>query len=109
MIFLVGAGLTAVAGGITIWSGLDTQNNPGKDTVREACVGQGEDCPEYQDGLKRQRRTNVLLGVTGGLAVVTGVIGVFFTDWRGKKTEQASVEPFMTLGSGASVGARGRF
>ncbi|MCA9597624.1 MAG: hypothetical protein KC776_30135 [Myxococcales bacterium] len=108
-VFFVGAGLTAVAGGVTIWSGIDTQNNPGKDKVREDCAGLGTDCPTYQDGLDKQRRTNVLIGVTAGLGVVTGVIGAFFTDWSGGDSapkKSAAVEPWVGVGA---VGARGRF
>lgn len=121
-IFWVGASLTAVSGVVTLWSGLDTQNNPGADTVREECRGQGETCPEYQDGLKRQNRTNILLGVTGGLAVFT-VVAAVMTDWSGgaPPTEQGfalrhprkktafEVEPWLSVGQGATIGATGRF
>lgn len=110
LVFFVGAGLTAVAGGLTIWSGIDTQNNPGKDKVREQCAGQGTSCPAYQDGLDRQNRTNLLLGVTAGVGVVSGVIGAFFTDWSGKADKKsAGISPFVEVGRGASVGARGSF
>lgn len=107
-VFFIGASLSVIAGGVTVWSGLDTQNNPGKDKVREECAGQGEDCPAYQDGLDRQRRTNILLGVTGGLTFTTIVIGAFFTNWSGGSSEKKSahVEPWVGLGS---MGARGRF
>lgn len=107
VVFFIGAGLTVVAAGVTVWSGIDTQNNPGKDKVREECAGQGTSCPAYQDGLDRQNRTNILLGVSAGLAVTSGVIGALFTDWSsGTKQDSARVEPWLGLGS---VGARGRF
>lgn len=108
-VFFVGAGLTVVAGAATVWSGLDTQNNPGPDAVREGCAGQGTDCELYQDGLDRQRRTNVLIGVTAGLGVVSGVIGAFLTDWSGGSDKKAAVQPYVNVLGGASVGARGRF
>jgi hypothetical protein len=85
-LFFVGAGLTVVAGGITIWSGIDTVNNPGADAVKRDCAGKGEDCPAYQDGLSKQRRTNVLIGVTAGLGVATVLVGALFTDWSGGKS-----------------------
>src|SRR6187402_546329 len=87
VVFIVGAGLTAVAGGITIWSGLDTQNNPGADKVRSTCqAGNTEECQSlYQKGVDSQHRTNILLGVTAGVGVATAVIGAFFTDWGGSK------------------------
>jgi hypothetical protein len=78
----VGFGLTAVLAGVSVWSGLDAKSNPGTAKVKEQCVGLGESCPVYQDGLSRQKRTNVLLGVTGGAALVTGVIALFLTDWK---------------------------
>jgi hypothetical protein len=82
--------VTAVFGGITVWSGLDTLNNPGPDEVRAACVGRGTSCPEYQEGLDKQARTNYLLLGTGiGVASVT-VIGLFFTDWGQDQGRESS-------------------
>jgi hypothetical protein len=76
---LIGGALTAVAGGFTIASGLDTVSK------RDAFLGD-----KTQDRLdtafSSQSRTNVLLGTTIGLGVVTGVIAVFFTEWSGSVT-----------------------
>ena len=122
-VFFVGAGVTAVLGGVTLWSGIDTQNNPGADRVREACSSGSSECDSlYQDGLGKQHRTNALLGVTAGVGVATAVVGMFFTDWGGSKkpapnAEEAaqarpkgfSIQPWVSVGSGASVGALGRF
>jgi hypothetical protein len=119
-VFWVSASLTAVSGVVTIWSGLDTQNNPGPDVVKEKCKGLGEDCPEYQDGLQRQQRTNILLGVTGGLAAFT-VVSAILTDWsdspapstaaKGRKRPETAwaVEPWLSVGHHNAVGAMGRF
>jgi len=126
--FWVGVGLTAVLSGVTIWSGLDTQNNPGADKVRDACKrladgSQGSDCETlYNQGLDKQHRTNLLLGVTAGVGVATAVVGAFFTNWGGGSkpapdAEEAarargkgfSIQPWLAIGSGASVGALGRF
>jgi hypothetical protein len=123
VVFWVGTGLTAVLGGVTLWSGIDTQNNPGADRVREACKSGSSECDSlYQDGLGKQHRTNALLGATAGVGVVTAVVGIFFTDWGGSKkpasdTAEAgkarpqgfSIQPWVSVGSGASVGALGRF
>ena len=49
-VFIIGAGLTAVGAGLTIWSGIDTQNNPGADAVKADCVGQGTSCPRVPAG-----------------------------------------------------------
>ena len=107
VVFLVGAGLTAVAGGLTIWSGIDTENNPGQDAVRTQCAGQGDSCQLYQDGRAKQLRTNILLGATIGLGVVTGVIGVFFTQWSHPKPASTTgyFEPY--FGGDAHSGTAG--
>lgn len=80
-VFFTGLLITAGLGGTTIWSGVDTVNNPGADAVRVACAGQGTDCPAYQDGRDKQLRTNVLIGATAGAAALTAVFGLFVTDW----------------------------
>jgi hypothetical protein len=118
-IFFVGVGLTAVVGGITIWSGIDTLNNPGTDAVKEECKTPGPKCDElYQQGVDNQRRTNILIGVTAGVAVATGLIGVLATDWSGGKSAPAAtallarpklnVTPWASL-DGGGVQAVGRF
>jgi hypothetical protein len=102
-IFFVGAGLTAVVGGITVWSGIDTVNNPGADKVEEECRGQGESCALYQEGLSKQRRTNVLIGVTAGLGVATLVVGLFATDWSGGKSASAPAGAAKRLRPGVAM------
>jgi hypothetical protein len=121
-VFWVGAALTVVSGAVTVWSGLDTQNNPGPNKVRDACQAMQGDCQSlYQQGLDKQHRTNILIGVTAGVGVVTAVVGAFFTDWSSEKKPEPdaqalntrkkgfSIEPWLSVGSGASVGALGRF
>lgn len=126
-VFWVGVGVTAALGATTLWSGIDTQNNPGPDRVRDACKSvdasgaHSSECDSlYNEGVDKQHRTNLLLGVTAGVGVATAVVGAFFTNWGGSKkadTQEAkkvrpdgfSVEPWLAIGSGASVGARGRF
>jgi hypothetical protein len=119
-VFWVGAGLTAVAGGVTIWSGVDTINNPGADRVRNECSD--EDCQLYKDGVAKQDRTNVLIGVTGALGLATILVGALATDWSGGSKDEAGLtvrrssqgyrrvelEPWVGL-DGAGLGARGRF
>jgi hypothetical protein len=82
--FGIGAAAFVGLGIATIWSGIDTQKNPGADAVRAACQGKGTSCPEYQLGLAHQTRTNVLVGVTAATGAVTVVLGIF-TNWRGNK------------------------
>lgn len=117
-VFFVGAGLTAVAGGVTIWSGIDTVNNPGTEAVERECAGEGESCQLYQEGLSKQRRTNVLIGVTAGLGVATALVGLLATDWSGGKSAAApsaklerprlDIGPWATLDAGG-LQAFGRF
>lgn len=80
-VFYVGLGLTVAAGAATIISGVATLSSPGKDAVRDGCVGQGESCELYKSGLAGEVRTNVGLGITAGAAVGTALIGIFLTDW----------------------------
>jgi hypothetical protein len=109
--FLIGAGATVVLGGVTVWSGIDTVNNPGADAVKVKCVGQGPDCPEYKDGRSKQLRTNVLIGATSVVGVATAVIGAFFTNWSGKSasSQSASIAPWVAYDRGPALGAAGRF
>jgi hypothetical protein len=110
----VGLGATVVLAGVTVWSGLDTRNNPGRDTVERECVNLGESCPAYQDGLSRQRRTNILLGTTIGIGVLTGVISAL-TRWGGTKEARPApttgwkITPSVGWNGGVQAGAVGRF
>lgn len=122
-VFWVGAGLTAVAGAATIWSGVDTLSNPGEDKVRRECARGDTECDLYRQGRDNQRRTNVLIGVTAGLGVSTIIVGAFLTNWSGspraaqgklvqgakKRVSGLSIEPWAEVGEGALLGARGRF
>jgi hypothetical protein len=107
--FIVGAALTAVGTGLSIWSYVDTVKNPGVDAVRRDCVGLGENCPEYQQGLSSQRRTDVLIVTTAAVGAMTAVIGLFFTRWGGSvqtPTRGMRVEPTVGVGS---VGVKAEF
>jgi len=119
-VFFVGAGLTAVLGGVTVWSGIDTVNNPGAERVKEECGNQGEGCALYQEGVSKQRRTNILVGVTAGVGVGTLLIGLLATDWSSGKQKPAedstairlhprvAVAPWASL-DGGGLQAVGRF
>lgn len=101
-LFYVGLGVTAVLGGVTIWSGLDT--NSAREAYDEAPTQSGLD-----DGKAKQSRTNLLLGATAVAGVGTAVVGLFFTNWKGgAKPKPAPEETSWVLGPGF-VGARGRF
>ncbi len=91
VVFVVLGVATAGLGGVTIWSGIDTLNDPGTDAVREQCRGQGTGCPAYQDGVAKQTRTNVLIGATGGAALLSLVFAIFITDWGGDESSDDAV------------------
>ena len=109
VVFISLAGLTAATGAVTLWSGIDTENNPGQSAVKADCVGRGTSCPQYQQGLSSQLRTNVLLAATGGLGIVTAVVGIFLTQWSRPEVPRASVglrvEPLVGVGQAGLVGS----
>ena len=103
-IFIVGAVLTAGGAGFVTWSGVNAESSPGTATVRAQCVGAlaMPTCPAYQEGLSAQLRTNIALGVTGGVALATAVVGIFFTQWSAPKGRaRVAFEP-----AGGAVGVR---
>jgi hypothetical protein len=78
-VVVIGAALTAVAGGLTVASGLDT--------IAKRDAFPGEPTQDRLDAaFASQTRTNVLIGTTVGLGVVTAVLAAFFTDWSGPGT-----------------------
>jgi hypothetical protein len=122
-VFWVGTGITAALGAATLWSGLDTVKNPGEEAVQQACAEGHPDCDSlYDDGRRRQSRTNVLLGVTAGVGLVTILVGALGTDWgddtstseaqarrNPRKSKRAAIAPWLLVGDGAVLGAEGRF
>jgi hypothetical protein len=90
--------LTVAAGAVLIWSGVDAidgvpayEMNP----TREALA----------DGQMRELRTNVMIGVTSGLAAITLLLAIF-TDWGTNPPVEASA---MIQPDGAFATLRGRF
>lgn len=72
--FWVGVGLTGAALGGTIASAVDTAS-------KRADFEAEPSPPLAEAGEAAQLRTNALIGVTAGLAVITGVVGLFVVDW----------------------------
>lgn len=109
-IFWTGVGLTAVAAGVTVWSGLDTQS--AADDYKKNPTQEGLD-----DGQSLEMRTNVLIGVTAALAVGTGIVGIFLTDWGGSEkqpNQSARAQPRFNMAAtvvpgGAMATVRGQF
>jgi hypothetical protein len=111
-VFIALAAITAGGVGFTVWSGIDAENNPGTSAVKTECAGMGVNCPAYQKGLSAQLRTNVALGATGGVALATALVGIFFTQWSNPKSKRAplALEPTGAVqAGGATLGLRGSF
>ncbi|HEX4515635.1 MAG TPA: hypothetical protein VH054_18940, partial [Polyangiaceae bacterium] len=81
IVVAVGGGVTAVAAGFLVWSGVDTLSQR---STFDAAPTQAN----LDTGKSDQLRTNVLLGVTLGLAVVTGVVAIFLVDWKSHHAEK---------------------
>lgn len=75
LVTAIAAGVVLIGAGVTTWSGVDTLNE------RSAWDAHPSNAT-LDSGLDKQRRTNLLLGVTLGTAAVTGVLAIFFTRWH---------------------------
>lgn len=73
---IAGGVLTAVAGGVTIAFGSSTVSKKHA-FLEDRTQANLDSAKDAQTG------TNVALATTGGLAIVTAVVAVFFTDWGG--------------------------
>jgi hypothetical protein len=99
--FFVSLGATAAAGGLALWSGLDTVQARNAWDAHPTAAG-------LEEGRDKQLRTNVLLGATAGLALVSGALGVFATDWSGgpQRVEARAGVALAAGPGGASVHVR---
>jgi len=90
--FVGGAALTAVAGGLTVWSGLDTlarhDDFLGEPTSERA-----------SDGQRAETRTYVLGGVTAGFGLATVALGLFAVDWGTGPVVELGLAPGVMGGS----------
>jgi len=75
VVAVVGAALAVVGGGLTIASGADT-------VAKKHAFLDDRTQANLDAGRSAEVRTNVALGLTIGVAAVTGVVALFFTDWR---------------------------
>ena len=86
--FYIGLGMTVAGGMATTWSGIDAVNRH-DEFVDSGCAPgatgpRPSDCDaRASDGRSALTRTNILLGVTAGLVVLTAVTGAFFVRWSG--------------------------
>jgi len=121
--FFSSLGATVALGAVTVWSGIDANNGVSayESAARTAnspgINGGGSPTPQEQaqslleEGRNKERRTNILIGVTAGMAATTAVLGVF-TNWKGESREAASkrIEPAIGVSTnGGALTIKGRF
>jgi hypothetical protein len=99
--FYGGLGLTAVLGGVTVWSALDTQAAYDDYASALPSLDQRQADQRVEDGHAREVRTNVLIGVTAIAAAGTAVLGAFVVDWgAAERRVSVQVAPGAILASG---------
>jgi hypothetical protein len=91
--FWLGVGATAVLAGATIASAIDTTNKHSDYSANGSTTA--------AQGIAAQTRTNVLLAVTGGVAVATACVGLFAVRWGGRKASSSGSNSLVL--SGASI------
>jgi hypothetical protein len=69
--------------GVTIWSGLDTKAKHDDFVAKPSA-------DTSTAGTDAQRRTNLLALATGGVALITGAVGIFAVRWSAGPNPSAS-------------------
>jgi hypothetical protein len=96
-----GGTVTLALVGLTTWSGLDT--NAAHDAYAKAPSPQG-----WSDGRAKQLRTNILLGTTAAVGLVSTVVAVFWTRWDDDRRPPRELAVVPGNG-GATLSFGGRF
>jgi hypothetical protein len=96
-VFVTIAATTAVLGGVTIWSGIDTLSKNGayKDYARYPDAAPATARRDYADAHSAQSRTNILIGTTAVMAAASIAFGVWFTDWGSDRESQVKFIPYL--------------
>lgn len=103
-VFITFTALTAVAGGVLIWSSVDMYDGVPAYQAHPTDAG-------LADGQSRELRTDVMWGVTGALAA-TALILAIVTDWSGGGSSADSQTPavsFIGLPGGGGLTVDGTF
>lgn len=121
--FFTSLGTTVALGAVTVWSGVDASRgvNEYEAAARTASSpginGTGSPTPAERaqalldEGQRKERRTNILIGVTAAMGVTTAVLGVF-TNWKGESRDARArkVQPSVAAGrDGGTLTLRGSF
>jgi len=94
--FLSGVVVTVGAGAATIWSGMDVLDLHDK-------YEQNQTQKMYKSGLDKERRTNILIGVTAVAGVTTGILAVF-TQWEDSGEADSQSDLSASVGVGLNSG-----
>ncbi len=121
--FFSSLGATVALGAVAAWSGIDANkgvsayesaarsaSSPGINNGRSP-TPQEQAQALLEEGRQKERRTNILIGVTAGMAATTAVLGVF-TNWKGESRDAASrrIEPSIGVSTkGGTLTIKGRF
>jgi tetratricopeptide (TPR) repeat protein len=81
VVFYVSAGVTAALLGTAIGLGVDTLSF--KSGTYDGASAGPQQLADYDDGVARMNRTNVMFAIAGAGAVFTAVTGIWLTDWHG--------------------------
>ena len=121
--FFASLGATVAMGAVTVWSGINANNGvsafeAAARTANSPGINAGgfptpadEAQALLDEGNRRERRTNILIGVTAGMAATTAVLGVF-TNWKKESREvgERAVEPSVGVTRrGGALTLRGHF
>jgi tetratricopeptide (TPR) repeat protein len=119
--FFSSLGATVALGAVTIWSGIDanrgveayesaarTASSPGINSATSPTPAETAEAL-LDEGQQKERRTNILIGVTAGMAVGTAVLGVF-TNWKNESRTARRIEPSVGVArQGGGLSVRGTF
>ncbi len=72
-VFFTGLGLTLAFGSVLVWSGMDTNSALNDFETNPTQKG-------YDEGLSKEIRTNVFIGLTAAFGAATGIVAIF-TEW----------------------------
>lgn len=100
--FYSAAGATAVLGGLTVWSGLNTKGAHDDYERDLPTLSQAQADERVRDGHSRERRTNLLLAGSIVCGAGTAVLGLWLVDFSGKQRARVGLTP-------SSVVLGGRF
>lgn len=91
--FYLSAGAAVALGAVTTWSALDTKSAYDEYQRALPTASQTDVDARVAGGHSLERRTNVLLAVTGVAALGAAAVGVFVVDWGPSASTEVAVGP----------------